>query len=218
MANGGVTPRYYENIAHWLPESIDCVAPYDIPKILPEHLPTLDRWIPFNYFMSACVDEQTGVHTFVDDYQIERLWNAPQRYLERLKKAGCVCSPDFSMFTDTPVVLNLYNHYKKHWLAAYWQLSGIKVVPTICWGDARTFEWCFDGEPSNAPVAVSSVGTQQSEEKRAAFMLGYDAMLERLNPSAVLFWGNVPKEARGNIIPVETFSKALKRRCANASA
>lgn len=211
--------RFFENIGHWLPSSIDCVAPFDIPAILPEAVPDVDRWIPFNYLMSSTPDEKTGVHAFVDDYQMQRLWSSPERYLNRLLSVGCVCSPDFSMFTDTPTALNIYNHYRKHWLAAYWQMNGVKVLPTICWSNADSFVWCFDGEPHNAPVAVSSVGTQQSSDKRAAFMLGYDAMLERLTPSVVLFWGNIPKEARGNIIPVESFSKAMKRRCReNASA
>lgn len=110
--------RLYENIGRWLPDVLDCTPPYDVPKILPEQLPNIVKWIPFNYCLSACLEPSTGVHTFVDDYQIERLWNAPQRYIEKLKQAGCVCSPDFSMFTNTPTALNLYNHYRKHWIAA----------------------------------------------------------------------------------------------------
>lgn len=118
----------------------------------------------------------------------------------------------YGEYADVPQALGIYNHYRKHWLGAFWQLNGINVIPTICWGDESTFDWCFDGEPQNAIVSVSSVGTQRGQGAKAAFMHGYDAMLERLNPSGIIFFGNVPAEARGNIIHVDTFYKRFEQR------
>lgn len=79
-------------------------------------------------------------------------------------------------------------------------------------GDESTFTWCFDGEPERSTVAVSSIGTQRQQQTKAAFLRGYDAMLERLQPETILFWGNVPAECRGNICPVEAFYKTVERR------
>ena len=111
--------RFYENLGLWKPESIECAGKYEIPRILPEEIPPVEGWKPVNYCLSG-VPSGVGLHCFVDDYQIQRLWNSPTKYIEPLRRAKCVCSPDFSMFTDTPKALNLYNHYRKHWIGAYW--------------------------------------------------------------------------------------------------
>lgn len=87
------------------------------------------------------------MHFFLDDCQFNRCWNNPDRYVEILKRFKCVLSSDFSLFTDFPKALQIYNHYRKHWLGAYWQMHGIEVIPTLCWSDEESFAWCFDGEP-----------------------------------------------------------------------
>ena len=56
------------------------------------------------------------VHCFVDDYQFVRYWNAPDKYIPKLSKFAAVCAPDFSMYTDMPLAMQIYNHYRKHWL------------------------------------------------------------------------------------------------------
>ena len=68
------------------------------------------------------------------------------------------------------------------------------MIPTVCWSDEKTFEWCFDGEPVGSTVAVSSVGTQNSKTAKAAFLAGYEAMCDRLRSEAILLYGNVPEE------------------------
>lgn len=60
-------------------------------------------------------------------------------------------------------------------------------------------------------VAVSSVGTQKEPDAKRLFVNGYDAMLERLQPDTILFWGHIPAECRGNICPVETFYRRFDK-------
>ena len=91
-----------------------------------------------------------------------------------------------------------------------WQGQGIKVIPTICWSDDSSFEWCFDGEPVGGVVAVSSVGTQNSRAAKAAFLRGYEAMCERLCPSKIIFYSSVPDECRGNIIHIKSFQDKFR--------
>ena len=106
--------------------------------------------------------------------------------------------------------MQIYNHYRKHWLGALWESCGIEVIPTVGWSDERSFEWCFDGEPVGGTVAVSSVGTQNSKSAKAAFLLGYNEMIRRLEPSTILFYGNVPDECRGNIVKINAFQNKWK--------
>ena len=141
--------------------------------------------VGFNYCKSY---ENKGIDTknkiveaFQDDYQLTRLWNRPDNYIEMLKKYKAVCSPDFSLYTDHPKALQLWNHYRKHWLGAYWESKGINVIPTICWSDYLSFEWCFDGEPKGSIVAVSTKGTQGNQTAKERFYAGYYQMLKSWN-------------------------------------
>ena len=203
--------RLFENLKTWTPTTEETEGKHGIPKIEPCELPEIERWAPFND-LSRKIDKAEGLQMYVDDYRIGRLWQSPLRYIDGLRRAGAVLTPDYSIYTDVPSALGIYNHYRKHWLGAYWQQCGLTVIPTICWGGDETFDWCFDGEPHNAPVSVSSVGTQRKADTKSAFMRGYDSMLERLNPSLILFFGHVPAEARGNILHVDAFYHQFEQR------
>lgn len=188
------------------------VGKYEIPLINPETEYPQGEFIPFNYAKTARNPEAKIVHCFVDDYQFARLWNTPERYISRLWDFAAVCSPDFSTYTDMPMAMQIYNHYRKHWLAAYWQMMGMRVYPTISWSDKRSYDWCFDGEPVGGIVAVSSVGTQADKESKRLFLDGYNEMMKRLNPSWVIFYGKVPQECDWNIIRVPPFVEQVRER------
>ena len=183
---------------------------YDIPQILPVTLSLPTEWRSFNYAKTEAQPESKGLHFFVDDYQFARCWNQPDRYLQMLSRFAVICTPDFSTYTDMPMALQIYNHYRKHWLGAYWQSMGMTVIPTISWSTQESFSWCFDGEPVGAVVAISSIGTQNSKERRQIFLEGYEAMLDRLRPESILFYGQVPPECRHNIVRVKSFSEEMR--------
>ena len=163
------TNKTYDNLEKMI---FSGVGEYGIPEIMPEQYKKCE-WIGFNYAASTARRAGKGVHFFLDDYQFERVWNNPDRYIEVLRDYDYVLSPDFSMYTDFPKAMQIYNHYRKHWCAAYMQINGLRVIPTIAWSDESSFEWCFDGEPVGSVVAVSSVGTQNSKAKKSAFLRGY---------------------------------------------
>lgn len=199
--------RNYENLQKCM---FPGVGKYDMPEIKPAEY-QVDNWIGFNFARTCDEPEIHGVHFFVDDYQFIRLWTNPDAYLPMLSRFQAVCSPDFSMYTDFPKAVSIYNSYRKHWLAAYWQRNGVRVIPTISWIDESSYDWVFDGEPTGSMVAVSSVGTQQDKEATRLFRLGYEEMMRRLNPSAIIFYGKVPDGLPGNIIRVPTFTSKWRK-------
>ncbi|MEG1624156.1 MAG: DUF4417 domain-containing protein, partial [Raoultibacter sp.] len=99
-----------------------------------------------------------GIHFFVDDYQFERLWAAPKKYIDLLKKFDCVLTPDFSLYMDMPLPMQQWNEYRRRALGNLWQRHGMKVIPTLSWSVKASYPFCFDGIPHNATVAVSTVG------------------------------------------------------------
>ena len=127
-----------------------------------------------------------------------------------LQRFRYVMSPDFSTYTDFPKAIQIYNHYRKHWVGAYLQEAGIQVIPTISWSTPDSFEWCFDGEPEGGTVAVSSVGVMNSKEKIALFLAGYEEMVRRLHPETIIFYGSVPDECKGKIVRVRAFMEKFK--------
>lgn len=189
------------------------VGKYEIPQIDPETKYPGGEFVGMNYALTEKFPESKIMHCFVDDYQFIRYWNNPNKYLPVISKFSAVCSPDFSTYRDMPLAMQIYNHYRKHWLAAYWQLNGMTVYPTISWSDERSFDWCFDGEPVGGVVAVSSVGTQKNKESKRLFLLGYEEMMKRLNPSWVIFYGIVPEECDWNVIRVNPEYEKVKERC-----
>ena len=160
----------------------------------------------------ARIGRTKGYIFFVDDYQFIRLWNDPDRYMPMLQQFRYVLTPDFSLYTDFPKALQIWNHYRKHWIGAYMQMYGIDVIPTIAWSTPESFEWCFDGELTNGIVAVSSVGIMNSRRKKELFMTGYNEMLSRLSPETILFYGMIPDECRGNIVKIKSFGEELTER------
>lgn len=119
--------------------------------------------------------------------------------------------PDMYTANHMPLAMQIYNHYRKHWLAAYWQQCGIHVVPTLCWSNKQSYEWCFDGEPQHSIVAISSVGTQKSKQNQALFEKGVRAALARLEPSEILWYGKCPEEFDWNVTRIQPYYKRVRR-------
>ena len=199
--------QIYENLQYGF---FDNIGKYNIPIIKPVNIDNLPELISFNYAKSTKAKADKGIHFFVDDYQFLRLWKDPSKYINLLKQFRVVFTPDFSLYTDFPVAMQIYNHYRKHWLGAYWQSQGITVVPTIGWSDSQSYDWCFDGEPVGGTVAVSSIGTQKNKHAKQLFIDGYNQMIQRLNPQTIIFYGDVPKECRGNIIRIRPFQDKFR--------
>ena len=195
--------RNYENLNKAIFEG---VGEYGIPQLRPVHECDVKHWISFNYAKGCEEPEDHGVHFFIDDYQFMRTWSNPDTYMKMMRKFKAVLTPDFSTYTDFPKAIQLYNHYRKHWIGAYWQMNGVYVIPTISWAGPDSYTWCFAGEPVGGIVAVSTVGTQINPYATRYFVQGYREMMERLKPEKVIIYGSyIPDGCEGDIIQVAPF-------------
>lgn len=167
---------------------------YQMPMLAPvDFVPT--RLIGFNYALNA-KDKDYGIHFYVDDYQFERIWNNPARYVDVLREYQCILSPDFSLYMDMPMAMKIWNVYRSRLIGQIMQDAGIKVIPTISWAEPATFDWCFDGVAKHTTVSVSTVGVKRNGLE--TFRVGIGAMLDRLEPSRILLYGgNVDVDWRG---------------------
>ncbi len=160
---------------------------YDMPVIKKTlHIP--EGLIGFNYMLSS-EDYKSGIHCFIDDYQFERLWTKPEAYTDKLRLFDCFLSPDFSLYSDMPMAMQLWNTYRSRLIGAYYQSQGIEVIPTVSWGSDRTFDFCFDGVEPGGVVAVSTIGVKQDEKAFQIWTEGMDVMQTELEPSTILVYG-----------------------------
>lgn len=179
--------------------------PYDIPLLKACDVVPNDM-IGFNYVMSCKKEEdfENGVHFFIDDYQFERIWNNPQKYINKLKKFKCVCTPDFSPYADMPTAMKIWNVYRNRLVGQIMQDAGINVIPTITWSDESTFDYVIDGIQEGGTVAISTVSIsklKKHDEYRKLFYKGIDLVVERVKPKTIILYGQ--KEIDLNIEGVE---------------
>ena len=168
-----------------------------------------DNIIGFNYAKTS-KNKNVGVHLFVDDYQFERLWTAPEKYVDILKEYECIFSPDFSLYNDMPMPMKIWNVYRSRMLGAYYQSKGIKVIPTISWSEEATFEFCFCGIPKGSIVAISTIGVKDNERNFNIWKNGVDAMIEAIEPSMILIYGgSVEYDYK---IPVKYYDNEVLKR------
>lgn len=176
---------------------------YQIPKVIGTDFVNFDvDFIDFNQVKTFKGDKKrTAVHFFIDDYRFVRIWQHPKEWAQKLAEFAFVLSPDFSIYTDMPLAMQIWKHYQKMWYSAYLESFGVQVIPTACWGLKESFEFCFDGMPKNSIVAVSSVGCMKNIEAKKLFLEGYNEMIMRLSPSKILFYGKITNEiSQENII------------------
>lgn len=147
-----------------------------------------DDLIGFNYAKTS-QKKNCGIHFYIDDYQFERLWNYPEKYIDILKEYDCILSPDFSLYLDMPMPMKIWNVYRSRQIGAYYQSCGIKVIPTISWAEEETFDFCFQGIPENSIVSVSTVGVKEDKNALKIWHDGMNAMIEKIHPSDILVYG-----------------------------
>jgi hypothetical protein len=113
-----------------------------------------------------------------------------------------------------PKAMQIWNHYRRMWMGAYYQREGIRVIPAPCWSDEESFEFCFDGMPKDSTIIISSVGCVQNRLVRARFNRGFDEALKRLTPSQIILYGCIDDDMRLRMdgIPYVHIESDMKRR------
>ncbi len=146
------------------------------------------------------------VHFFLYDYKFERVWKDPERDIDKLKPYRAVLSPDFSMYLEMAPVMQLYNVFRNRWCGAYWAGKGLRVIPTVSWGDEGTFDLCFEGIPKGSTVAVSTYMVSEHghhADQKEFFMKGYRELLRRVEPERIICYNEPFPEMEGNIVYVD---------------
>ena len=209
----------YDVFHAFLVENAEYDGKYELPVIKTSSL-IPDRIVTFSKAMAqAWKNFDCWVVFYEHDKNFERLWNNPKAYLSKLKKFKGVISPDFSLYRNMPLVMQIWNTYRGRSLAVWLQDNGIEIIPNVRFNDERTYEFCFDGIEKFKTVAVGTHGCIKNRIDKEYFKKGLAELVKRLSPKAIIVYGATPddifkvyKYSGINIIPFESeFSKARKQ-------
>lgn len=171
--------------------------------------------ISFNY-AKTYKNKDVGIHFYIDDYQFERVWNEPFKYTNLLKNFDCVIGPDFSLHTNFPKPLRLFNLYKQRLLTAFWQSKGICVIPNLTWSSLEDLDECLEGFPKHSVIALSTNGCLNKRTKER-FLECFNKAIQIIEPLKIILVGEIPTELKNNKNIVQFYSHSkhfenLKKR------
>ncbi|MBP5724870.1 MAG: DUF4417 domain-containing protein [Bacteroidales bacterium] len=130
------------------------------------------------------------LHFYQYDYTFDSVWHRLEFYTPKIAKFRYVIAPDFSLYVDTSKQLNYQSLYRNRFVTAYWQQCGVKVIPSASWGNADSFEYCFEGLPQNSVIAIGSVAVKSCEDSIMLWRYGVSQVIQQLNPTALLIYGS----------------------------
>lgn len=97
---------------------------------------------------------------YTDDFRFERIWSESVDTIRTMVplKPLAACQPDFSLWGNDPLAVQMYNLYRARWISRYWQEAGIKIIPSIAHSlFPACFEFVTHGLPKHIPLAAMQV-------------------------------------------------------------
>lgn len=153
--------------------------------------------VPFSK-INTNKDKRKYVHFYLHDKEFSTVLTATTRYIDQLKLYDGVISPDCTMMIGQSPCLQQANTYMNRAVGFFLQKNGIPVIPNVRWSDESSFEYCFLGVPKGSIVSVSTHGCLKTSEQKQMFKTGMAAMLNIIEPQAVLVHGYMPDSVFGD--------------------
>lgn len=176
---------------------------YEFPELKPTYyIP--NKVISFSKAISS-KDYNQWIHFYEDDYLFERVWRNPKKYLKIIKRFNGVILPDFSLYRDMPLSMQIWNIYRSRAIGYWLQDNGVKIIPNIRFGDFRTYGISCDGIEQHSTVSIGTYGNIKNKEDREIFLTGLDVVVKILNPSTIVVYGTLPKNIQDSL-----FAKNIK--------
>ena len=109
-----MTSSEFRNNPMFLRNHFNGDGTFEMPKIKKEEVDLENIELTGYDKLSSSKDNQI-VHFFLDDYKFEVMWNDPLPRIEKLKSHKAVLSPNFSIYSEMPVPMKIYNTFRSRW-------------------------------------------------------------------------------------------------------
>ena len=155
------------------------------------------RLVPFSQRLKY--REGDAICFYEHDVKFSDILVNPEKYLEELK-GKTVISPDFSLYINAPLAVQVANVYKNRAIGSYFQRNGVKVIPNIRWGGRWTFtkdvlpeKVAFLGIDKGTMISIGTYGCIQGKDNKHIFAEGLSAAIKTIEPKAILVYGSMPE-------------------------
>ena len=151
---------------------------FDIPFIEREELPISlmgsDLFLinPANVSKNDIDKERKIVYSFLFDDSLEKEYENPMKFIQRISGYYGATSLDFSMHPGMNKWSVIQAVAKSRWFGRYLQSFGIKVFPTVGWIDENSYDICFAGLKNGSTFFISTLGVN-NEISRPMFFKGF---------------------------------------------
>ena len=132
-----------------------------------------------------------AIHFYCEDAYLNGLWDSAAKYPVPavVQQSGVALTPDYSIFTEFPLALNLWQVYRSRLLGALWQSFGVQVIPSFMWGEITLMgDFLFEGLPVGGVFAISTGHTILLEDQDI-FKRFYLEALRRCKPDLMVVYG-----------------------------
>ena len=166
---------------------------YDFPVL------KVTKQVPLDLIsFSKCerANDAHWLHFYLDDYKFVFQIRYPPDCRDAFRRAAGVITPDFSLFSDMPLAMQIDAVFKGRVFGYWLQKIGVSVIPNVRWCDKRSLSFAFDGIPKGGTVAVGTHGCVKDPRVRSLFLEGFDKMIERIRPKTVVVYGPELKELK----------------------
>lgn len=186
---------------HWLP-SDEQTPSLGIPiikrhKHYPDIIDTYTHGVGKNQIPMTAHND--CIYTFFcDDFRFHSIWEKLPHFADYCKmRFAATATPDFSVYADFPLAVNITQFYKSAYCGMYWQKLGLTVIPTIMYGDESTFDIAFSYIEKGSHVIISELGhsdTGKFAEFGERHVAGIKRMIEVIDPEIVYTYGQLKYE------------------------
>lgn len=171
-----------------------------------EHIPFLDKTYisdipeeltPFNDRNRISVEpSNAGIHFYKSDYQFKTALLKPLSWVERFAPFKTLITPDVSIGDGMPRWIRVRNTVLARAAGAIWNEQGFPVVANLRWRSPADYGFVASGIHQGSVVAVSNYGNRREPQERATFEHGVLAMVEMIEPAALMLYGSIDTRLR----------------------
>ena len=143
---------------------------------------------------------------YTEDWRFERVWAETVESIAKIVplRPAAFTSPDFSLWGDDPLAVQMWNIYRARWISRYWQAAGLKLIPSLATStNPACYEFAYDGLPKRPSLMSMQMraGGYKDRAQVNAVHSEIAELIERVNPMRLVIYGVAARNKVESTLP-----------------